>query len=92
MTNYAEELLDENETFNCSFERKRKVNFKGQLDNLLRIVEPVIASDSKQLSSLLKKIMREQYGDHTNIEMGENQSARATEESTNSKKQPGNRY
>jgi len=92
MTNYAEELLDENETFNRSFERKRKVNFKGQLDNLLRIVEPVIASDSKQLSSLLKKIMREQYGDHTNIEMGENQSARATEESTNSKKQPGNRY
>ncbi len=55
MTNYAEELLDENETFNCSFERKRKVNFKGQLDNLLRIVEPVIASDSKQLESLLKK-------------------------------------
>ncbi len=55
MTNYAEELLDENETFNGSFERKRKVNFKGQLDNLLRIVEPVIASDSKQLESLLKK-------------------------------------
>jgi len=55
MTNYAEELLDENETFNCSFERKRKVNFKGQLDNLLRIVEPVIASDSKQLEFLLKK-------------------------------------
>jgi len=36
--------------------------------------------------------MREQYGDHTNIEMGESRSARATEESTNGKKQPENRY
>lgn len=55
MANYAEEILDDNETFSNSFERKRKVNFKGQLDNLLRIVEPVIASDSKQLETLLKK-------------------------------------
>lgn len=55
MANYAEEILDDNETFSSSFERKRKVNFKGQLDNLLRIVEPVIASDSNHLESLLKK-------------------------------------
>jgi len=55
MANYAEEILDNNETFSSSFEKKRKVNFKGQLDNLLRIVEPVIASDSKHLESLLKK-------------------------------------
>ncbi len=55
MANYAEEILDENEIFNSTFERKRKVNFKGQLDNLLRIVEPVIADDSRTLASLLKK-------------------------------------
>jgi len=30
--------------------------------------------------------MKEQCGDHTNIEMDESRSARATEESTNGKK------
>lgn len=55
MANYTEEILDENETFNNAFERKRKVNFKGQLDNLIRIIEPVIASDRKQLEPLLRK-------------------------------------
>lgn len=55
MANYTEEILDENEIFDNSFERQRKVNFKGQLDNLLRIIEPVIASDRKQLEPLLRQ-------------------------------------
>jgi competence transcription factor ComK len=34
--------------------------------------------------------MRGQYGDHTNLEVDESRSARATEKSTNGKKQPQN--
>jgi len=52
LTNYTEEDLNNN--FDC-FERPIKVNVKGQLDNLLKFVEPILVKDSVDLNSLLQK-------------------------------------
>jgi hypothetical protein len=61
MANNVEEKFIENKTdlLQDPFQRKRKVNFKNQLDNFYRIVEPVIAGNTEmQRAVIAESVLR----------------------------------
>ena len=67
MANNIEEKFIENKTdlLQDPFQRKRKVNFKNQLDNFYRIVEPVIAGNNEtQKDVIAENILRSKHASY----------------------------
>ena len=59
LSNSVEEKFKQNQCNDPQnpFHRKRKVNFKGQLDNFYRVVEPVIAGTREKQKEVIQRIV-----------------------------------
>jgi len=72
LSNSVEEKFKQNQRGNPQypFHRQRKVNFKGQLDNFYRVVEPVIAGTKEKqrevIQRTVKRSQRQSYNTRLN--------------------------